>query len=627
MRKKDFSSTLLKSLLLSAISFSTQAATVTNSNFTEIDSILYNPGIGLSDFHHVSPFPYPATAHPTGKVAYYRFTWSDLESTQGVYDFSKIDKALAIAQSRGQLLGLRVMSATRDNNAVQIPAYLAGASNSNGTWINRATSQVSTSTDSNAYFFPNYSNPNIIGAANDLLVALGKKYANDPRLGFVDVGIVGVWGEWHDGAGETFMPDLAVRKQYVDMHANAFPNKPISMLIGSGQQTANDLLSYAVSKKLGWRADCWGDYTYFDPQFIGWKSNYPDILNKVSGMSDAWKTNPVLLETCGTIQSLYNMSYSLPNGTPAVNDTQKMQAMIQFAIDQHASSINFHAADSNIPTSWQPMFHDMLKKLGYRFVLRQVSHPDVVDNGGQISLSSTWDNVGNAPAYNNFRLSYRLRRDDGAIVWQKDSATNLKTWLPGLPQKVDATTTALVNHNWAKLNTPAGTYKLDVAILGEEGNHPAVALAIAGQRSDGWYEVSSLKLQTQQDIESAQVPYNESSSQYIYDNDVNTGWHNGGVLGNGTILLKLIKKSTINAITYKDDYSRNLKLEAGPTPDSMTSVGKCTAGGSGSTSSICKFNNPVVGAQYIRVSLDYPTLPPTAQIWMVPEDIKVMELP
>ena len=54
--------------------------------------IIFNPGIGLSDFHHEVSYPYDTNKRKTSKTAYYRFYWSWLEPTQGAYDFSAIDQ-------------------------------------------------------------------------------------------------------------------------------------------------------------------------------------------------------------------------------------------------------------------------------------------------------------------------------------------------------------------------------------------------------------------------------------------------------------------------------------------------------------------------------------------------------
>jgi hypothetical protein len=58
----------------------------------EIDDVLTNPGMGFADFHHgaggLSPDEYP-----TQTVAYFRWTWDQLEPSDGSYDFDRVDGA------------------------------------------------------------------------------------------------------------------------------------------------------------------------------------------------------------------------------------------------------------------------------------------------------------------------------------------------------------------------------------------------------------------------------------------------------------------------------------------------------------------------------------------------------
>jgi hypothetical protein len=45
---------------------------------------------------------------------------------------------------------------------------------------------------------PDLSDPTFIAYAQKLLNALGARYDGNPNLAFVDIGMVGSWGEWHN---------------------------------------------------------------------------------------------------------------------------------------------------------------------------------------------------------------------------------------------------------------------------------------------------------------------------------------------------------------------------------------------------------------------------------------------
>lgn len=53
---------------------------------------------------------------------------------------------------------------------------------------------------------PDYRDGALLQALQDFVRAFGARYDGDVRLGFVQVGLLGFWGEWHtytDGSGAT----------------------------------------------------------------------------------------------------------------------------------------------------------------------------------------------------------------------------------------------------------------------------------------------------------------------------------------------------------------------------------------------------------------------------------------
>jgi hypothetical protein len=44
---------------------------------------------------------------------------------------------------------------------------------------------------------PDSDDPRLRAAMLTLISALGHRYDGDPRIGFIEVGLIGFWGEWH----------------------------------------------------------------------------------------------------------------------------------------------------------------------------------------------------------------------------------------------------------------------------------------------------------------------------------------------------------------------------------------------------------------------------------------------
>ena len=100
---------------------------------------------------------------------------------------------------------------------------------------------------------PDLSDATFIAYAQKLLTALGQRYDGNPELAFIDIGMVGSRGEWHNSnfsdippLMEKYTPEQLNR--YVDMHFDSFPKTPKVMLISGG-----DSLAWASRARAGGR--------------------------------------------------------------------------------------------------------------------------------------------------------------------------------------------------------------------------------------------------------------------------------------------------------------------------------------------------------------------------------------
>jgi hypothetical protein len=145
-----------------------------------------------------------------------------------------------------------------------------------------------------------------------------------------------------------------------------------------------------------------------------------------------------------------------------------------------------NAKSSPIPIEWRSRVDEFLTKVGYRFVLRQMTHASEAQPGRTLLLHSRWENIGVAPIYHDWPLAYRLRSAEDHVVARWASTAQLRQWLPGVHEVEDAVTLSE--------DVPEGSYVLDVAILDQGGRVPFVDLAISGKRQDRWYPISTVMI-------------------------------------------------------------------------------------------------------------------------------------
>jgi hypothetical protein len=455
----------------------------------EIDDVLTNPGIGFQTFQRFNGDKlnegYGWTEgleieyqdfdgnleldnFPLSTNAYFRVYWRYLEPEMGKYNWEMIDKALKTANERGQTLALRIApygSGTDERR--DVPAWYRAMVGDRTEWLpdGREGWKVDAEDPRYARYF---------GRA---IAELGKRYDGHPDFEYVDVSIVGFWGE---GRGSAILTEKT-RAALVNAYTDNFKKTPLVMLL-TDEKTNKYGLSQA---NVGFRFDCVGDLGFWDQTenqvgFNHMYDYYPQTIINY-GMKDAWKTAPVSLEVCGTIKSWkappdscqYCQGYSMDDVRYIIDETLKWRIS------------SFNAKSSGVPEEWRPLIDEWLNKMGYRFVLRQFSYPQYVAQGGKIDFQSWWDNKGVAPIYNkNFLLAMRLTNEKGSQVFITDADIN--SWFPGDNLYYDAI--------YVPWDMPAGSYQLQIGIVDRQSHEPRVNLAIEGRDTEGWYSLGEIEI-------------------------------------------------------------------------------------------------------------------------------------
>jgi hypothetical protein len=188
-----------------------------------------------------------------------------------------------------------------------------------------------------------------------------------------------------------------------------------------------------------------------------------------SEASDGWMVAPVAFESCWDMREWKKSGFDV-------------DFIFDYALELHASYINNKSMP--LPEGTRHQVERLLRRLGYRLVLRRVQHGSAVEAGTSLQVSMDWENVGVAPPYFDYRLAVRLKPvPEGEAVVSVQS-TSIRGWLPGSRQLETSLT--------VPDTLPTGTYDLAVAVVEPSTRAPAVRLAIAGRTEDGWYLLSQV---------------------------------------------------------------------------------------------------------------------------------------
>lgn len=428
----------------------------------ETDELFANPGMGWQTFHTFADEDRNLHGLPSA-CAYFRFYWREIEPTDGQIDFARFDALLAHARKAGQKFAFRIMC-TGSDQPVDVPRWLKeqGCRGYDFQYGDGGTH----------HWVPDFEDSRFRKAHFRLIRELGRHYNGHPDLDLVDIGSVGLWGEWHMsgtrivGTGQPVpLPSESTRRAIIDAWRAAFSRTPKVMLIGDVEG-----MRYATHHGCGWRADCLGDMGGFSKTWNHMQHFYLQQLHKTEA-EEAWKTGPVAFESCWDMRKWKEEGWDI-------------RFIFDYALRCHASYLNNKSAP--IPDGTQDEIERFLRKIGYRLVLRRVEYDAAARPGAALPVTTLWENTGVAPPYREYRLALRLtaavgREREPRVFVGKGS---IREWLPG-PREVTETVTL-------PTRLRPGRYDLALAVVDPATRAPAVRLAIAGRGADGWYPLGPL---------------------------------------------------------------------------------------------------------------------------------------
>ncbi|TMK27144.1 MAG: DUF4832 domain-containing protein [Actinobacteria bacterium] len=384
-------------------------------------------------------------------------SWArDLEPSQGHYSFLEkpgvIDEGLAKAAAKGGRLRLRIM------------AWMPGGTNRMPSYIETESASGST--------FPKWNSASWLNAWANLWKALGSKYGSNPRIGSIDTGGYGAWGEAHMN-GITVLGTHITTENFVKMVGdvvNAFPKAHV--LIGTSAAVKEEApiqpeLLPAVVKAfptVGFHFDNMGAIAPTDGNNLPYLK--PGGLAADPEAWERWKTAPVISEW-----------WNLATATVATarSSTQEM----------HVSGLGSGNIQSSVRTINEPEYQEVLKLAGFRDQLDRVEVTPLTAGHAAI-LAATWENVNVAPTYDPWQVRYELRSGE-RIAWSANSTLDLRRLLPTKGTPLKATDTFTLPTSLAK-----GNYTLAVQVLDPSKTVAPMRLADSGRTSDGAYPLGTV---------------------------------------------------------------------------------------------------------------------------------------
>jgi hypothetical protein len=478
-----FVTSLCSFLLIACVSCRDDSTSSKTPNVTvnpvESHEIIANPGMGWQTFHLTRNEDKNLPSWIPSTICYSRWSWNEVETQPGKLDTAFIDTAIQKARGCGQKTAFRIKACSPNIGKPFHPAWLKAAGGK----------EIMADYDGSGPILPipDFDDPATLAIHLNLIKRLGERYDGHPDIDHVDLGSIGWWGEWHLTRSKIAkMPTLENRMKVIKAYEEAFRKTPLVMLIDAGECT-----TYATQHGAGWRADSLGDLGSFDPKWNHMNHKYPDLVRD-NGLLEVWKTAPVAFEPPRNVDEFVTKKWPL-------------RWIFNYGLALHGSQFNGKSAKIPDDKHFREELERFLRRLGYRIVIKALSHPASAKPGGKLDLAMKWQNMGSAPCYQPYRIAYRLNNSTG---FEKTfvSQTAVNQWMPGsielfteefFKQPADLPLGQIYPINDSidlPADIPFGEYTLSVAVVHMATEEPVIQLAIKNKTQDGWYPLSKLRV-------------------------------------------------------------------------------------------------------------------------------------
>jgi hypothetical protein len=352
---------------------------------------------------------------------------------------------------------------------------------------------------------PDYDSPFLLNALGNFIAAYGARYDGDPRIGFINLGLVGLWGEWHTWPFDTdtgsdsypnFMPTDAHAAQIIQDYAGAFHKTKIEVRYPtSGGGAANNL-------NVGYHDDsfCYREGSPLAgvtlPESLGGASYAQLQLDLNEGTENKWITNSMGGEVRPEIQSSAFTSW--PGGSGQVDN---MKACIEL---EHTTWKINQTSQSYSPTD--PNVGAAVRLMGYDLSVTNAYFKNGASGTATIGVQMTNDGV--APFYYPWTVTLGLKNSGGTIVKTWDTPWDLRTVMPlkirAFPDWNAGADPTYVEYGYPQYFQSAvdlsavagGSYQLVVRVKNPleatSANAKKLRFANATQNTDGWLGLGAM---------------------------------------------------------------------------------------------------------------------------------------
>jgi len=333
------------------------------------------------------------------------FSLSDIltgQNSRGEYlfDWSKVENFFNDTKARGNQSIIRIYS-EYPGRGLSIPSFLTAQ----GVQVNELPYDGSTT------WTPDYENTVFLNALRGTISKFGELYDGDPRIGFLELGLLGVWGEWHNFETPSYAASPNTQNEVMNAFEAAFQT---TKLLVRNPEGGTGLKSNRV-RKIGYHDDSF-TFTTLGP--IAWHF-WPKV--EQANAVEKWKTEVIGGELFPQLNACVFKDLCSHNGKDASNFLETVKVT-------HSTYVRLEGIfSSGVSDVRLDRAKIAVRQMGYDLHFNKVV---ITQNAGEYSVAATLENRGVAPFYYDWPMILGLLDADGTTLQEWPTEWKLNGLLP-----------------------------------------------------------------------------------------------------------------------------------------------------------------------------------------------------
>lgn len=415
-------------------------------NYT--DEILFNPGKGLTSRNEI----YDDKVYEVISTCYYRFNWSDIEKTEGVFDWNVIDEQMNNAINHNKKFAFGIMGSNVSCELEYVtPKWVFDKGAQYTTCLNESGNVTQ--------IIPIWNDEIYIQEMKKLVKAVADRYDGNENIAFIDNRSYGSWGEQHPThANEAFIEPEELKELYIKTYLENF--KKTKICNPYGMVIYEDVYNWAISQGMSIRADFItddGNYTRYGDV------NFEYAIGKV----------PVMFEYLGDVY------------TKLINNQEiNFNVLNQYINDWKPSFMHVY---SEFYRKHPEYIKEIANKVGYYFKYTGGEYESNITNSENTTIKIDFLNDGVAPLFEPCTVCIGILDENDNLVKKIKTNIDAKQWMPNETKQENIS----ISYSGIK----NGQYKLAIGLfLNEEDNNPTYLIANDGRTEENWYKIGNITI-------------------------------------------------------------------------------------------------------------------------------------